>query len=87
MDAFYLAPALQRLGALYEERNQPAIAACYYNWFANLWRESDPELRPLAEAARQRVDRLRAGSRRLRWSEASTEVQARRCSGLREAPK
>jgi tetratricopeptide (TPR) repeat protein len=88
MDAFHLAHALQRLGALHEERNQPTVAACYYNWFVNLWGEADPELRPLAEAARQRVDRLRANARgRLRWSESSTEVQARRCSGLRESPK
>jgi tetratricopeptide (TPR) repeat protein len=45
MDAFYLASALKRLGSLYEQQNQPALAARSYDRLTELWRHADPDLK------------------------------------------
>jgi tetratricopeptide (TPR) repeat protein len=58
-DAFERGPALEALGALYEERGEHRLAAAAYDDFAQLWREADARLQPRVEAARRRVSVLR----------------------------
>lgn len=54
-DAMYLPGVLERLGALHEAAGHASRAAAYYERLADLWAEADPELRPRAEAARERA--------------------------------
>ena len=61
-DATQLAPSYKRLGELYEERGDRAKAKHYYSRFVELWKDSDPELRPVVSAVRQRLRQL-AGKR------------------------
>ena len=49
------APAHLRLAQIYERRGEPQKAGAHYARFAELWKDSDPELRPLVEAARRRM--------------------------------
>ena len=58
LDAFELAHAYQRLAALHEARADFRRASDYYRLLAQLWRDADPELRQIADAARLRADQL-----------------------------
>ncbi|HEU6451338.1 MAG TPA: protein kinase [Gemmatimonadaceae bacterium] len=58
IDRFYLAPALFRLGELYEHAGDTKRAAEYYGRFVELWKNADPELQPRVTEARGRIDHL-----------------------------
>ncbi len=57
-DPFGLAPALERLGQLYDEREEWEKASEYYARFVELWKDADPELRPRVQAAQRRLDEI-----------------------------
>jgi len=57
-DSFYLGPAYERLGDLYEQRGDTTSAIRYYAKLVDLWKDADPELRPRVEAARRAVEAL-----------------------------
>ena len=57
-DPTQLAPACKRLGELYEQRGDRAKAKHYYSRFVELWKDSDPELRPAVIAVQQRLRQL-----------------------------
>ena len=57
-DASYLATSYQRLGELWEQKNDPAKAASYYAKFVELWKNADPELQPKVAEVRRRLARL-----------------------------
>jgi tetratricopeptide (TPR) repeat protein len=59
-DAIQLAPALKRLGELYEARGDDANAAKYYNRLVDLWHDADPALQPTVRDIRQRLARFTA---------------------------
>ena len=48
-------PAHLRLAQIYERRREPQKAAGHYARFAELWKDCDPEFRPLVEEARRRM--------------------------------
>jgi tetratricopeptide (TPR) repeat protein len=58
----YLAPGHLRQGEIHEQLGNREPAAHHYARFVELWRECDPELRPLIEELRGRLGRLRAGA-------------------------
>ncbi len=60
----HIAPAHFRSGEIDERLGRLDEAALHYASFAELWKDADPELRPLVAEARARVDRLRAETRR-----------------------
>ena len=62
VDRFYLAPALFRLGELYESADKK-LATEYYGRFVDLWANADPDLQPRVAEARKRIDRLNRSSR------------------------
>jgi DNA-binding SARP family transcriptional activator/TolB-like protein len=49
------APAHLRLAEIYERRGERQKAAAHYARFAELWKDCDPEFRPLVEGARRRI--------------------------------
>jgi tetratricopeptide (TPR) repeat protein len=53
-----LAAILERLGEMYDEREDWEKAAEYYARFVELWQEADPELQPRVEAAQKRLDEI-----------------------------
>ncbi len=53
-----LAPALKRLGELYEAKGDRKKAAQYYGKFVELWKDADPELQPGVKEIRGRLARL-----------------------------
>jgi eukaryotic-like serine/threonine-protein kinase len=57
-DYVALAPVLNRLGQLYEQKGDREKAAKYYRDFANLWKNADPELQPQVAEARRKIARL-----------------------------
>jgi tetratricopeptide (TPR) repeat protein len=57
-DETQLAPALRRLGELYQARGDHGKAARYYSRFVTLWEQVDPELRPAVEAVRGELAQL-----------------------------
>ena len=63
VDRFYLAPALYRLGELYESAGDVKSATEYYGRFVDLWKNADPELQPRVAEARKRIDRLNRATR------------------------
>jgi tetratricopeptide (TPR) repeat protein len=63
VDRYYLAPALFRLGELYESAGDVKLATEYYGRFADLWKNADPELQPRVAEAKKRIDRLNRASR------------------------
>jgi tetratricopeptide (TPR) repeat protein/TolB-like protein len=63
VDRFYLAPALFRLGELYETAGDARRATEYYGRFVDLWNRADPELQPRVSDARARIDRLNRANR------------------------
>ena len=63
VDRFYLAPALFRLGELYESAGDKKLATEYYGRFIDLWTNADPDLQPRVVEARKRIDRLNRANR------------------------
>jgi serine/threonine-protein kinase len=59
-DASQLAPAHKRLGELYEQRGDSARARDHYTRFVQLWRDCDPEFRPVVVHVNQRIRDLGA---------------------------
>ncbi|MBW8771869.1 MAG: tetratricopeptide repeat protein, partial [Gemmatimonadetes bacterium] len=57
-DAAFYAPALQRLGELYEAKGDRAKAQEYYQRFIDRWRKADPALQPRVAAAKERLTAL-----------------------------
>ena len=58
IDRYYLAPALFRLGELYENAGDAKRATEYYGRFVDLWKNADPELQPRVAEARKRIGHL-----------------------------
>ena len=58
-DAVWLASVYVHLAELYEEREDSARAADYYNRLLELWLSADPELQPRIETARRALERLK----------------------------
>jgi DNA-binding SARP family transcriptional activator len=50
-------PAYFRMAEIYERRREPQKAAAHYARFAELWKDCDPEFRPLVEEARRHMPR------------------------------
>ncbi len=63
VDRFYLAPALFRLGELYESAGDAKHATEYYGRFIDLWANADSDLQPRVVEARKRIDRLNRATR------------------------
>jgi tetratricopeptide (TPR) repeat protein/tRNA A-37 threonylcarbamoyl transferase component Bud32 len=63
VDRYWLAPALFRLGELYENVGDVRHATEYYGRFLDLWKNADPELQPRVTDARARIDRLNRANR------------------------
>ena len=57
-DAIWLPSVYVQLGELYEERGDRDNAVHYYNEFAELWRDAEPELQLRVEDVRSRIARL-----------------------------
>jgi tetratricopeptide (TPR) repeat protein len=57
-DGGHLAYAYQRLGEIYEAREDVERAAQYYSRLMELWDEADPELQAWVETARSALERL-----------------------------
>jgi hypothetical protein len=57
-EAGYLAPSRLRMAEMYERLGEREQAAEQYARFIRLWKDCDPELRPLVEDARRRLARL-----------------------------
>jgi tetratricopeptide (TPR) repeat protein len=57
-DQVYLGVTYERLGQLYDEREDWEKAAEYYAKLVELWREADPELQPRVDAAQKRLDAI-----------------------------
>jgi tetratricopeptide (TPR) repeat protein len=57
-DLIYLAPSHLRRAEIYDRQGDHDRAVFHYARFAELWEECDPELRPLVEAALERVAEL-----------------------------
>jgi DNA-binding SARP family transcriptional activator/tetratricopeptide (TPR) repeat protein len=60
-DVVYLAPASLRSATIHAERGEHRAAAADYRRFLKLWRECDPEFRPLIDQAERRLAALPAG--------------------------
>ncbi len=58
LDAYFLAPALFRLGELYENAGDAKHATEYYGRFVDLWKNADSDLQPRVAEARKRIDHL-----------------------------
>jgi tetratricopeptide (TPR) repeat protein len=56
--AYQLAPAYERLGALYEQQGDVRKAIYYYGKLVELWENADPELQPRVDAARRAMAAL-----------------------------
>ena len=59
-DGHRLPPAILRLGELHEQMGNLREAAGWYERFAELWKDADPEFQPTVEAARTKAAELRA---------------------------
>ncbi|MEJ2217462.1 MAG: hypothetical protein P8099_12695 [Gemmatimonadota bacterium] len=62
LDETDLAPTLEHLGELYEQKGDRTNAARCYARFMELWSDADPALQPRVEAARRALVRLTAES-------------------------
>jgi tetratricopeptide (TPR) repeat protein len=62
-DAPALARQLRRLGALYEQKGNNEKAIEYYQKFADLWKNADPEFQPEVIEAKRRISALSATSK------------------------
>jgi DNA-binding SARP family transcriptional activator/TolB-like protein len=58
-DLIYLAPAHLARAELHEKRGERAAAAAEYRRFIALWKDCDPALRPVLDAARRQLDTLK----------------------------
>ena len=58
--AAYWPAAHRRLGELYDRHGNGAKAIEHYEWFADRWKNADPELQPTVKAVRARVAELKA---------------------------
>lgn len=58
VDPVALAPALRRLGELFEKRGDNERAVYYYNQFLELWKHADAELQPQVRGARRHLTRI-----------------------------
>ena len=58
VDWISYAPALKRLGELYEERGDSEQAIERYNEFVEIWQNADPVLQPQVQEVRRRLARL-----------------------------
>lgn len=56
----FVAPAHRRMGEILLEQGRGAEAVAHFERFAYLWRDCDPELRPLVDAVRTQLVELRA---------------------------
>ncbi|MGI9076944.1 MAG: tetratricopeptide repeat protein [Gemmatimonadaceae bacterium] len=54
----YLGPAELRQAEIHERRGDRARAIRHYKQFVSLWKDCDPELRPLVTDAERRLARL-----------------------------
>ncbi|MGH7550171.1 MAG: hypothetical protein ACREK3_05375 [Gemmatimonadota bacterium] len=59
-EIIYLGLTELRQAEIYEHRGDLEQAARHYDAFLELWRDSDPEFRPLVERARQSLARIQA---------------------------
>jgi tetratricopeptide (TPR) repeat protein len=59
----YLGPSYIRLAEVHERLGNTDRAIEYYERLIRLWKECDPELVPMREAAREEANRLRSDSR------------------------
>ena len=57
-DLVYLAPSHLRRGEIYERLGQREKAVEHYARFIELWKDCDPELRPLVDGTKDRLARL-----------------------------
>jgi tetratricopeptide (TPR) repeat protein len=57
-DEVYLAPSHLRRGRIWEKLGQAGQAAASYRRFLDLWRDADPELKPLLDEAKAALARL-----------------------------
>jgi tetratricopeptide (TPR) repeat protein len=57
-DPYYLAPSLERLAQLYDQKGNAAKAASYYQQFIDLWKNAEPELQPRVAEARRQLAKL-----------------------------
>ena len=57
---FTLAPALRRVGELYEAKGDTARALDYYGRMVRLWKDADPELQPVVQDVKKRMAALGA---------------------------
>jgi DNA-binding SARP family transcriptional activator len=62
-DLMYIAPANLHRARIHERRGERTEAARHYARAAALWRDADPEPRPLVEEARRGAERSQAGFR------------------------
>lgn len=58
LDAVHLPWICERLGELYEERDEPQRAATMYRRMVTLWRQADPALHPRVAAVERRLAAL-----------------------------
>jgi hypothetical protein len=58
MDALFLGGVRQRLGEMYEARNDVDKAITHYRAFVELWENADPDLQPRVRDVRGRIERL-----------------------------
>jgi tetratricopeptide (TPR) repeat protein/tRNA A-37 threonylcarbamoyl transferase component Bud32 len=58
LDRWFLAPALKRLGELYEAKGDNARAVSHYSAFVRLWEHADPDMQPKVAEVRARMERL-----------------------------
>jgi tetratricopeptide (TPR) repeat protein len=59
-DVMYAAPSHLRRAILYERLGDTRAAASHYARFLELWKDCDPELRPLVDQARAGLARVSA---------------------------
>lgn len=59
-----VAPALRRLGELYEAKGERDKALDYYGRFVTLWKDADPDLQPIVADVKQRMAALAGEPRR-----------------------
>lgn len=57
-DWLFLGPTYERLGQLYDERDEVEKAAEYYARFVELWAEADAALQPRVRAAQERLEEI-----------------------------
>jgi DNA-binding SARP family transcriptional activator/tetratricopeptide (TPR) repeat protein len=73
----YLAPSELRLGRIYEARGDAVEAGVHFRRFVELWREADPQVRPLVLEAHRRSGGLSDSVKDLSAGEAATRSAER----------